>query len=300
MPVHNGARFLRQSLQSLLQQDFTDFELIILDNASTDTTESICREYAARDKRIRYHRHATNIGPTANFNRVVELASGRYFMWAAADDYWQPTYVASCLGVLSASDSIVLAGTMGTLVDAETDGVHLTDSGFSTVGLGPCDRFKRYKSTIHKGDHVGMIFYGIYKRSELARVLPMPNIIGSDHVLLAKLCFLGEFATVPKVLMAKRAGGISQSYQSIAGALSLKGRLLTRAPMLVREWSLQSSILRARHVTSRDKAALSWWSLKDYVRVHALMDLRNALPFAARRAANRVRALGHRPQRAPQ
>lgn len=86
VPVYNGASSLRAALDSLLAQTFSDFELIISDNASTDGTEAICREYAARDSRVRYVRQATNIGSAANFKYLLEQAHGEYFMWAAGDD----------------------------------------------------------------------------------------------------------------------------------------------------------------------------------------------------------------------
>ena len=86
MPVYNGELFIREALNSLLNQTFTDFELVISDNASTDGTEMICQEYADKDKRIRYVRQVQNRGATANFQFVLDAAVGKYFMWAAADD----------------------------------------------------------------------------------------------------------------------------------------------------------------------------------------------------------------------
>ena len=93
MPVYNGEPYIREALDSLLAQTFTDFELIISDNASTDSTEAICREYAAKDDRIRYVRQAANHGGGANFQFVLDEAVGEYFMWAAADDWWDPNWV---------------------------------------------------------------------------------------------------------------------------------------------------------------------------------------------------------------
>jgi glycosyltransferase involved in cell wall biosynthesis len=87
MPVYNGEKYLRQALDSLLTQTYENFELIISDNASTDGTQEICLEYAARDKRIQYHQNIYNRGAVWNFNKVLELASGEYFMWAAYDDF---------------------------------------------------------------------------------------------------------------------------------------------------------------------------------------------------------------------
>lgn len=86
MPVYNGETFIREALDSLLAQTFTDFELIISDNASTDGTDASCRKYAERDSRIRYIRQAENRGAVANFQFVLDEAVGKYFMWAAADD----------------------------------------------------------------------------------------------------------------------------------------------------------------------------------------------------------------------
>jgi len=93
MPVYNGEKFICKALDSLLSQTFSDFELIISDNASTDNTEALCLEYAACDSRIRYVRQEENQGPLANFQYVLDEAVGEYFMWAACDDYWEPVCV---------------------------------------------------------------------------------------------------------------------------------------------------------------------------------------------------------------
>lgn len=93
MPVFNGEQFIRGALDSLLGQSFSDFELIISDNASIDGTERICREYADRDQRISYVRQPSNLGPVANFKFVLDEARGEYFMWAACDDTRSPDFI---------------------------------------------------------------------------------------------------------------------------------------------------------------------------------------------------------------
>jgi glycosyltransferase involved in cell wall biosynthesis len=106
MPVYNGEKFIRSALDSLLAQTFTDFELIISDNASTDLTESICREYANKDRRIQYIRQAMNIGPVANFQFVLDAAVGDYFMWAAADDQWDLLWIERLLPIAAENQCI--------------------------------------------------------------------------------------------------------------------------------------------------------------------------------------------------
>lgn len=93
MPVYNGEKYIQEALDSLLAQTFTDFELIISDNASTDATDKICREYTERDNRIRYVRQKQNLGANSNFQFVFDQAVGEYFMWAAADDVWGKYFI---------------------------------------------------------------------------------------------------------------------------------------------------------------------------------------------------------------
>ena len=93
LPVFNGEKFLQQALGSLLAQSFSNFELIISDNASTDKTEKICGKYATQDARIRYIRQSDNIGALENFNFVLDVAKGKYFMWAAVDDQWDSNFI---------------------------------------------------------------------------------------------------------------------------------------------------------------------------------------------------------------
>src|SRR5947209_6101570 len=100
MPVYNAASTIRATLDSLLAQTYRDFLLIISDNASSDNTEEICREYTAHDRRIRYVRQATNLGGAMNFRSVLFEACTPYFMWAAGDDLWAPTFVERTLAFL--------------------------------------------------------------------------------------------------------------------------------------------------------------------------------------------------------
>ena len=76
MPVYNGEKHLRQSLDALVSQSFKDFELIISDNASTDKTRDICIEYCEQDDRIKYFRQSINIGGWPNFKYVLDKAQG--------------------------------------------------------------------------------------------------------------------------------------------------------------------------------------------------------------------------------
>src|ERR1700741_336609 len=115
--VYNGERFLEQSLRSILNQTFTDFELIISDNASTDRTAEIVEAFAKRDDRIRYYRNKKNMGAGWNARRVYELATRKYFKWAAVDDLIEPDFLRQCVEVLESDPGCALAHTKTKEVD---------------------------------------------------------------------------------------------------------------------------------------------------------------------------------------
>lgn len=271
LPVRNGATLLRGAIESLLGQDYSALEIIISDNASTDQTSDICREYASKDPRIRYSRNDRDIGPVENLNRVLALSNSPYFMWASHDDEWKPSYVRKCIELLERHPDTVLAAAQCVSQDSQSGKVMFTDPGLTTIGLRPAARFRRYRAAIHSGQHVGGIFYGVYRSAFLARAMPIRNIIATDHLVLAQLCLLGEFATVAEPLLLKRYGGISRSFKSIAMGLGLRNPLLTRFPYLVREAHMQQLIFQSGQLTTFEKACLSCWSASHYLWVNFLV-----------------------------
>ena len=100
MPVYNGEKYIREAIDSLLAQTFSDFELIISDNYSGDKTKQICEEYAIKDSRIRYIQQSKNIGANANFEFVLQEAMADYFLWAACDDRWARNCIQDMVNVL--------------------------------------------------------------------------------------------------------------------------------------------------------------------------------------------------------
>lgn len=93
LPIYQSEQTIRTALDSILSQTFTDFELLISDNASTDGTALICQAYAARDSRIRYIRQPQNLGAAENFKFVFAESRGVYFVWMADDDIRSPNFL---------------------------------------------------------------------------------------------------------------------------------------------------------------------------------------------------------------
>src|SRR6476646_2411498 len=119
LPVYNGAKYVAEAIESVLAQTYGDLELVISDNASTDATEEICRDYTARDSRVRYARAEQNGGAAWNFNRTFELSRGEYFKWLAHDDAIGPQYLARCLAVLDRDPGVVLCHTRTGIINGQ-------------------------------------------------------------------------------------------------------------------------------------------------------------------------------------
>lgn len=199
LAVYNGDKYLRQAIDSILTQTFTDFELIISDNASIDQTEQICRSYAEQDKRIRYHRNDTNIGGANNENLTFKLARGKYFRWAAHDDLCAPTLLEKLVQVLDGDPSVVLAYSHIQKIneDNEKIGLLLQEKGTSS---SPYERFKGLTSW----DHDCETSYGLIRSEIMAKTDLQLNYTDSDRTLLCELSLYGKFYQVPEVLFYKR------------------------------------------------------------------------------------------------
>jgi glycosyltransferase involved in cell wall biosynthesis len=107
LPVYNGGQHLRSAIDSILKQTFSDLELVISDNASTDETEQTCREFASRDNRVRYFRQSENIGVANNFRFVFEQATAPLFKWMAHDDWIDGDWLSVLVPVAKAQRAII-------------------------------------------------------------------------------------------------------------------------------------------------------------------------------------------------
>ncbi len=202
LPVFNGENYLEEALESILAQTYTDFELIISDNASTDRTQEICETYAARDPRIRYYRNEKNLGAAKNYNRVFEVASGEYFKWAAHDDVLDPEFLARCVTILDQDPSIVLCHAKTGRIDEHS---HLvgTYEEYQYLRIGSPKSHERFFDLIRL-DHSCNIVFGLIRANDLK----MTSLIGpypaSDRPLLAQLGLIGRFYEIPDPLFFRR------------------------------------------------------------------------------------------------
>ena len=202
LPVHNGAHFLRQAIDSILQQDFTDLELIVCDNASTDDTVAIVEEYAAADSRVRCYRNETDLGAAKNFSRVFAIAQGKYFKWAAHDDWISKDFLQKCVNELNAHPESVLCYPAMQVTELNGTERHIRDES-----LGITDQvhlFRRFHTYIWRYFDPTRPVFGLIRADALRQTGLIRNCPEPDRVLLGELALLGTFREIPEPLFHRR------------------------------------------------------------------------------------------------
>lgn len=204
MPVYNGEHTIRRSLESVLAQTFDDFELIVSDNASTDATEAICREYAGKDSRIVYVRQAANIGATKNFKHALDQAKGEFFMWWAADDTRSADFVELNTGFLVEHLDYV-ASTCPNYMEDQTGGQG-TLVTFSMTG----DAEERFRSFFDNCWRSHGIFYSLIRTNSLRACTEIGlNYFGADWSIDLFLAASGKVGRIDKGLAVFGNKGVS-------------------------------------------------------------------------------------------
>lgn len=201
MPVYNGANFIAEAIESLLVQTFTDFELIISDNGSTDDTESICRSFVKRDPRVRYFRSDCNRGAAWNYNRTFELSHGTYFKWAGHDDICAPQFLERCINTFNEADpATVLCYPQTLFIDASGEVIEHYEDNLDLRFEGPIRRLKHVLKYLGRCNSV----FGLIRSNALGKTRLISDFVASDKTLLYELALLGQFREVPEHLFYRR------------------------------------------------------------------------------------------------
>lgn len=118
LPVYNGEKYLRESIESVLSQTYSNWELLILDDCSSDESPAIAKEYEAADRRIHYFRNEQNLQLPRNLNRGFSLAQGEYLTWTSDDNRYRPQALERMAAVLDSDPDVQLVFASCRIIDA--------------------------------------------------------------------------------------------------------------------------------------------------------------------------------------
>jgi glycosyltransferase involved in cell wall biosynthesis len=248
VPVYNGAEYLAETLDSLLAQDFDDFEIVISDNASTDETAAICRQYAERDPRIIYTRNEKNMGGAYNYSRLVGLARGEYFKWASADDLCAPGFLKSCVAVLDAQPDVVLAYPLTMMIGADGAELAIHQAGLHLPWPEAWRRmraFAKYRVLCNP-------CFGVMRTETVRHTSLIRPYVSSDITFLAEIAMAGPIVEVPEVMFFRRVTDTSCGLGNLTPDQVLAwfdpgARNAAFAPMARVFLEIQKVILRSDH-----------------------------------------------------
>lgn len=216
MTLYNVERYLPLALDALLAQDFTDFEIVACDNASSDRTWQIVTEYAARDPRVRPYRNETNVGQAGNFRRVVDLARGELFKLQSHDDLPAPTMLSRCVAALDqAGHRAVLAYPRTRIIGADGRDLGAWSDEGELRARWAWLRVGRWGARWHLCNEL----FGVMRTDTLRRThLLVDSVVSPDVLLLAELAMHGQFVQVPEELFLRRMhpAGTHQGERSLA------------------------------------------------------------------------------------
>lgn len=199
LPVYNGERYLAESIEALLGQSYTDFELIISDNASTDDTSLICKRYAKQDSRIRYYRQPRNVGLAPNHNFCAKQAKGELFKWAAADDLYHRDLLLRCVEVLDERPEVILVHSYTAMIDEDGAVFQANAYRLNTAAPRASDRFRSLLLG-SGGDDDG----GVVRRAVLLRTAMKESYHHADRTIIAELALHGPFYQLPEWMYFRR------------------------------------------------------------------------------------------------
>jgi glycosyltransferase involved in cell wall biosynthesis len=244
MPVYNTAPFLREAIDSLLAQTLGDFELIVIDDASTDGSWEIMRARAAADSRIILLRNESNLRQASSLNRALAVMSGHYFIRQDSDDLSLPNRLADLAGFLDEHPQTVIAGSAIGLMDEDGKLCGRARYPLSNQGIQALAVLR----TPFTGASV-MMRGSVLRDNRLAFDPAM--IHGEDYDLCSRFLALGQGANLPQVLMHVR--------QRRGSDTDLHGREQENTADRIALRNLAASPLR-RHFSSADILLLRGWA----------------------------------------
>jgi glycosyltransferase involved in cell wall biosynthesis len=200
LAVRNGRDCVERCIDSILAQDFTDFELVICDNVSDDGTVEILKRYAQEDRRIKVSLNDVNIGSHENMKLVLTRSRGELFRWISADDWLDHHCLSTCVRTLDGNPQAI-GVTTGFTIHTPNGATRFEDFGGEFPSSSDASvRFERMLWFFHAGDAKYDPVYGMYRREQLLRCHPLRPSQRADWLLSVELALSAPILHQPERL----------------------------------------------------------------------------------------------------
>ncbi len=206
IPAFNSEKTISEAIESVLQQDYENLELIVSDNFSTDATLDICKSFSRSDPRVRVIAQSANMGAVNNFNFLLERANGTYFCWLGSDDKFAPEHIRRSVELLR-SDSDLIGCEAQAIFDFEV-ALNIEPTAFR-FSSSPCQRIREFFR--HAGRSHGL-FYGLYKIEYLRNYrFQSLEFFAWDWCLILNLLAQGKIGSTGRLGLISGSKGLSSS-----------------------------------------------------------------------------------------
>jgi len=199
IPTYNRPYGLQRTLNCITQQTYRNLEIIVSDNCSTDPEiDVIVRNFISKDCRIQYFKQDFNKGPAFNFKFVLEKASGKYFMWAADDDGWEPEFIRSL--VIPMEENACISVSMSGVKRIDEFGNFFDITRFNEFRY---EKYNQFKMALYGASHDNITFYmyGLFRLKVIKQFYTnFDNTYGKDLVLICEMLMSTRFYYVDEIL----------------------------------------------------------------------------------------------------
>jgi glycosyltransferase involved in cell wall biosynthesis len=207
--VFNGALTLRSAVESILNQSYRGFVIHISDDASRDASAEVGKSLAAEHSTVAFTQQPRNLGPANNFRFLLERATTEYFMWLAADDYLEPTYLARMITILDADPTLVAC--VSRVCFVKPDGSRRLSVGTYPLLADPATNLAVYLSQPNDNSRL----YALYRTGSLGKAFPRSHFHAFDWAAVAGTLLYGKHAEVADVLMIRDETPIENYMKSV-------------------------------------------------------------------------------------
>jgi len=259
--AYNGKKFIREAIESVLNQNYKNLELVISDDFSQDGTEEICREFEKNDSRVKYFRQAKNIGGYLNANFVLQKSTGKYFAWLAHDDCLESEFIEKLVTYLESHPQCILASGDVAFMDENGSSLQIEYLTKLREEINWPARMREFFT--YPLSRSFLSIYGLMRLEPVKKIFPgvpypKKGTKGTEMLMLDRFATVGEIVALPQILRRQRTHDKSM-YNSEFNKLKQKNFLYRKFILLKNIWLIrldQLKVLFGSNISASQKIGI--------------------------------------------